>query len=233
MNQVFVSWSGGKDSCLSYIKAIESGLKVRYLVNIVNDDGVFECTHGLPASLIRAQAEAIGIPIIQLVTSGDKYEDDLKKLCRSLKQQGIDGAVFGNGNVKHDWVDKVCREVGVTAYFPLDELGDGIVIKQLVELGYEAITVTARADVLNEGWLGRRIDLDFLEQMNELKGIMDFTPGGKAGVYHTTVIDGPIFKSKIEIKNSEKELRNGFWFLNVLEVGKSPKQRLLTLAHST
>jgi len=232
MNQVFVSWSGGKDSCLSYIKAIESGLKVRYLVNIVNDDGVFECTHGLPASLIRAQAEAIGIPIIQLVTSGDEYEADLKNLCRRLKQQGIDGAVFGNGNVKHDWVERVCREVGVTAHFPLDDLSKDTIIKELVDLGFEAITVTARADVLNEEWLGRRIDLDFLEQLNEMKGIMSFTPGGEAGVYHTTVLDGPIFKHKLEIVNSSKELRNGFWFLNVLEVEKGSKQRLLTLAHS-
>jgi uncharacterized protein (TIGR00290 family) len=232
MNQVFVSWSGGKDSCLSYIKAIESDLEVRCLVNIVNDDGVFECTHGLPASLIQAQAQAIGIPIIQLVTSGDKYEADLKKLCSSLKQQGIDGAVFGNGNVEHDWVERVCRDAGVTAHFPLDELGEDVVIRQLVDLGYQAITVTARADVLNEGWLGRRIDLDFLEQISELRGIMAFTPGGKAGVYHTTVLDGPIFNYRLDITSSGKELRNGFWFLNVFEVEKAPKQRLLSLTHS-
>jgi len=232
MNQVFVSWSGGKDSCLSYVKAIESGLKVRYLVNIVNDDGIFECTHGLPASLIRAQAQAIGIPMIQLNTSGDKYEADLKNLCRSLKKQGIDGAVFGNGDVKHDWVNRVCREVGVTAYFPLDELSKDTVIKQLVDLGFEAITVTARADVLDEDWLGRRIDLDFLEQINELKGIMVFSPGGEAGVYHTTVIDGPIFKYRLEITNSSRELRNGFWFLNVLEIEKGLKQRLPSLVHA-
>lgn len=231
MNQVFVSWSGGKDSCLSYYKAIESGLKVRYLVNIINDDGVFECTHGLPASLLRMQAQAIGIPMIQLRTSGDKYEADIKKVCRSLKQQGIDGAVFGNGDVKHQWVNRICREVGVTAHFPLDELSKDTIIKQLVDLGFEAITVTARADVLDEEWLGRRIDLDFLEQINKLKGIMSFTPGGEAGVYHTTVLDGPIFNYRLEIKNSSKELRNGFWYLNVLEVVKSPKQRLLSLAH--
>ena len=106
------------------------------------------------------------------------------------------------------------------------------VIKQLLNLGFEAITVTARADVLNEEWLGRRIDLDFLDQINELKGIMAFTPGGKAGVYHTTVLNGPIFNYGLEIKNSSKELRNGFWFLNVLEVEKRSKQRLLSLAHS-
>ena len=203
MNQVFVSWSGGKDSCLAYCKAVESGLKVRYLVNIVNDDGIFECTHGLPANWIREQARAIGIPIIQLRTSGDSYKVDLQNLCRRLKQQGIDGGVFGNGDVKHQWVND-----------------------------FEAITVTARADVLDDKWLGRRIDQDFLKEFNELKDVMRFTPGGEAGVYHTTVTDGPIFNYGLEIKDSNKELRNGFWFLNVLEVGKSQRQRILALAKS-
>jgi len=232
MNQVFVSWSGGKDSCLAYCKAIENGLKVRYLVNIVNDDGIFECTHGLPASFLKLQAQAIGIPMIQLRTSGEKYEADLKSLCHRLKLQGIDGAVFGNGDVKHEWVNKFCQEAGVKAYFPLDEMGKDEVIKQLVDLEFEAITVTAREDVLDENWLGRRIDHDFLTRFNELKGIMSFTPGGAAGVYHTTVLDGPIFKYRLEIKRSSKELRNGFWYLNVIEIGKSLKMGLRSLAYA-
>jgi uncharacterized protein (TIGR00290 family) len=229
MNKVFVSWSGGKDSCLAYCKAVESGLKVRYLVNIVNDDGIFECTHGLPANWIREQARAIGLPIIQLRTSGDTYKVDLQNLCRRLKQQGIDGGVFGNGDVKHGWVNEVCKEVGVKAHFPLDDLSKDTVISQLVDLGFEAITVTARADVLDEKWLGRRIDQGFLKEFNELKDVMRFTPGGEAGVYHTTVIDGPIFNYGLEIKDSNKELRNGFWFLNVLEVAKNQRQHQMAL----
>ena len=39
MRQVFVSWSGGKDSCLSCYLAVESGLKVRYLLNMINENG--------------------------------------------------------------------------------------------------------------------------------------------------------------------------------------------------
>lgn len=218
MNEVFVSWSGGKDSCLSYYKALESGLNVRYLVNIINDDGLFECTHGLPASFLKTQLNAIGIPMIQLRTNGKNYERDFKNLCRRLKLQGIDGAVFGNGDVKHEWVNRFCREVGVLAHFPLDELNKNAVIEQFVNLGFEAITVTARADVLDEGWLGRRIDMAFLEEINELKKVLQITSDDEAGIYHTTVIDGPIFNHRLEITESSKEFRNGYWFLNVIGV---------------
>lgn len=218
MKRVFLSWSGGKDSCLSYHKSREMGLEVCCLVNIVNKDGKYSCTHGLPASFLQAQAHSMGVPIIQLRTSGAEYEADLKKLCCDFRKQGIDGAVFGNGDVEHSWIDRVCRDVDVTPYFPLDDLTKDEVIGQLIDAGFEAITVTARADVLNEEWLGRRIDFDFLKQINDLKMIMALTPNGESGVYHTTVIDGPIFTNRIEITKSEPILEGGYWFLNVLDI---------------
>lgn len=232
MNKVFVSWSGGKDSCLAYYRALESGMEVCCLVNILNQDGKHSCTHGLPASFLEAQSQAIGVPMVQLRTSGEKYETDLKKLCLDFKKQGIDGAVFGNGDVEHQWIDRVCREVGVTPHFPLDELSKDEVIKQLVDLDFEAITVTARADVLDDEWLGRKIDLDFLEQINELKVIMNLTPGGEAGVYHTTLVDGPIFNKRLDIISSERVLRDGYWFLNILDIAERPSHRQLDLAGS-
>ena len=56
MNKVFVSWSGGKDSCLAYYRALEAGLDVSCLVNIVNQNGSHSCTHELPASFLQFQA---------------------------------------------------------------------------------------------------------------------------------------------------------------------------------
>ncbi|GAI25190.1 unnamed protein product, partial [marine sediment metagenome] len=50
MQQVFASWSGGKDSCLACYRAIVSGLKVRYLANTVTEDGKRSRSHGLRAN---------------------------------------------------------------------------------------------------------------------------------------------------------------------------------------
>nr|BEL00368.1 diphthine--ammonia ligase [Dehalococcoides mccartyi] len=222
MNKVFVSWSGGKDSCLSYYKALENGLEVSCLVNITNQDGKYSCTHGLPTSFLQAQAHSIGVPIIQLRTNGEKYESDLKKLCCDFREQGISGAVFGNGDVEHSWIGRVCQEVNVTPYFPLDDLNKDEIIKQLVDLGFEAITVTVRADVFGKQWLGRKIDRGFLEQINSLSDVMNLSPNKKAGIYHTTIIDGPIFKNRMEIIKSEALLKDGYWFLQIMETVEIP-----------
>ena len=39
MQRVFTSWSGGKDSCLACFRAARNNLEVRYLANMVTEDG--------------------------------------------------------------------------------------------------------------------------------------------------------------------------------------------------
>ena len=90
MSSVFVSWSGGKDSCLAYHRAIASGLKVCYLANTVTEDGQRSRSHGISAGVLKVQAQALGIPLVQCPTGWDNYEAEFKKMLRSLKQAGVE-----------------------------------------------------------------------------------------------------------------------------------------------
>ena len=65
MELAFGSWSGGKDCCLACFRAINSGLKVSYLVNMVNADGERSRSHGLAARWLQMQSQAMHIPLIQ------------------------------------------------------------------------------------------------------------------------------------------------------------------------
>jgi len=38
---------------------------------------------------------------------------------------------------------------------------------------------------------------------------------GEAGEYHTLVVDGPLFKKRIEILESSKVQRKGYYFLDI------------------
>ena len=51
MTQVFISWSGGKDSCLAAYLATADGLEARYLANTVTEDGRRSRSHGLSSEL--------------------------------------------------------------------------------------------------------------------------------------------------------------------------------------
>ena len=96
MQQVFTSWSGGKDSCFACYRAVTSGLKVSYLLNMLNEDGKRSWTHGLSTELLEMQSQAIGIPLVQKRSTMATYETDFMDVILALKKEGIRGGVFGD-----------------------------------------------------------------------------------------------------------------------------------------
>jgi diphthine-ammonia ligase len=217
--QVFTSWSGGKDSCFACYKAGASGLKVRYLANMISEDGKRSWSHGQSAELLQVQSKALGIPLIQRWTTRENYETEFINMLRNLRQEGINGGVFGDidFNEHRQWIERVCREAGITPHLPLWEQSQDKIMRDFIDLGFESVVVAAKADLFGEEWVGRKVDLDFLSYIYELKQTKDVTPCGEAGEYHTFVTYGPLFKQRIEILETSKVLRKGCWFLEILK----------------
>jgi uncharacterized protein (TIGR00290 family) len=213
--KVAASWSGGKESCFACYKAISDGFEVSYLVNMITTDVKRSMTHGISSELLQTQSEAIGIPIIQRKTTWKGYEQDLKKLILELKQEDIGAVVFGDVDLQahKDWTDRVCKEVGVEPISPLWCGKPKEILMEFIEVGFEAIVVAAKADLFDERWMGRTIDGDFVK---DLRTIPDIHLLGESGEYHTFVVNGPIFKKCINIVDSNKIVKNGQRFLDIL-----------------
>ena len=225
MEAVFTSWSGGKDCCLACYRAVARGLKVRYLANMVAEDGKRSYSHGLAPRVLEAQAQAIGIPLIQRRARRDNYEAEFKKMLLSLKEEGISGGVFGDIDLDEhrQWIERVCGDVAVTPYLPLWGEKQEELLKEFISLGFTAIVVAAKAELFDREWLGRKVDRDFLDHLEVLKETKEVTPCGEAGEYHTLVVDGPLFERRLEILRSRRVLREGRWLLSILEVGLGDK----------
>jgi len=219
MNQVFTSWSGGKDSCFACYQAIVSGLKVRYLVNMITEDAKRSWTHGQSPELLQVQAKAIGIPLVQRRTTMADYEAKFKDMMLSLKQEGINGGVFGDIDLEEhrQWIERVCHEVDITPHLPLWGQSQDKIMRDFIDLGFEAVVVVTKSDLLGEEWLGRKVDLDFIKHLDELRETKDITLCGEAGEYHTFVTDGPLFNQRIEILETNRVLRDEHWFLEILK----------------
>ncbi len=219
MHQVFTSWSGGKDSCLVCYLATESGLKVRYLLNMISEDGKRSRSHGLSAEVLQVQSQALGIPLVQRRTTWDNYEANFKSVLCTFKAEGIKGGVFGDIDLEghREWVERICQEVDIIPHLPLWGESQDRIMRDFIDLGFEAIVVATKADLFGEEWLGRRIDLDFLKLLGELRKTKEITPCGEAGEYHTFVTDGPLFNQRVEILETSKILREGRWFLDILK----------------
>jgi len=209
-----VSWSGGKESCLACYEALRDGHDVRYLFNTVSAEYRRVRFHGTRDSLIRRQAEAVGIPLVQRPTTPDGYEQEFKEAIRNVLPDGIEAVVFGDLHLdrNREWAEGICRELGLQAIEPLWGRSSQDALSAFIECGFEAIVVCTQADLLGKEWVGRTVDVTFLEEISRLEHV---DVCGENGEYHTLVLDGPLFRKRLHISQSQTVFRDGYWFLDI------------------
>ncbi len=212
----FISWSGGKDASLSFYRAIkDEDVEAVCLLNMVSEDGKRSRTHGISSDLLKAQAEAMVIPIFQRKTSWDGYETEFIKMLSEFEQKEIQSGVFGDIDLDEhrEWVERVCGKAGIEPIFPLWQCGREDLLLDFIRSGFKAVVVAVKTDMLSSDWLGRKIDESFIA---DLKKISSVDLCGEAGEYHTFVYDGPIFKKSVDFSIGEKIPDNKYCFLEVL-----------------
>ena len=205
------SWSGGKDSCFACYKAIRDGYDISYIVNFISKEYKRVSFHGTEAKLIQLQSEAIHIPLLQKETTWNGYENEFKEAVKSLIPDGVQGMIFGDIYLQEhkDWVERVCRELGIEAVEPLWKKVPEEIILEFIDAGFEAIIVSAKADLFGKEWIGKRVDREFLRYLKD----NNIDACGENGEYHTFVTDGPMFRKKIKIDMNMPIMRDGYWFL--------------------
>ena len=208
-----VSWSGGKDSCLALYEALRLGYKVTHLVNFISNEEKRVRFHGTDAGLIVLQGAAMGIEVAQYETDWDGYERDFKAGVQGLLPTGLKGMVFGDIYVDEhkEWVERVCGEIGIEALEPLWNRPASDVLGQFIELGFEAVIVSASSKYIDEYWVGRAVDSDFRDYLGS-KGI---DPCGENGEYHTLVINGPLFSRRISLTAGPVISKDEFRLLDI------------------
>jgi diphthine-ammonia ligase len=223
MEKAFGSWSGGKDCCMACFRAITSGLKVSFLVNMVNEDGERSRSHGLAAKWLQMQSQAMNIPLIQHGATRANYEAEFKDVLLNLKQKGIAEGVFGDIDVEEhrQWIERVCSEVGIIPRLPLWREDQNKILTDFVNLGFKAVIVATKAELMGEEWLGRKLDKDFITDLTDSNNI---TPCGENGEFHTLVIDGPLFEKRMEIIEATNILREDHWFWEITKCQLMPKK---------
>lgn len=224
MENVVISWTGGKDGCYACHKAMAEGYRVTHLLNFRNRKRTG--SHELNPGIIQAQSEALGIPLIQ--RDFFSYEQEFKSVIQDLRAHGerIDGAVFGHIQTHKHLVDRICRDLEIDLLLPLWKQDPEKLLTEIIDSGFEVVIVSTREDLMGKDWLGRRIDEDFIRDLSRFNESID--PCGENGEFHTLVTDGPLFQKKIRITGSEPVLRDDYWFLDIREcslVEKAPVSR--------
>ena len=148
----------------------------------------------------------------------EKYETEFKEAVSEIKPKGIQGMVFGDIYLEEhkNWVERVCKDLEIVPIEPLWNNSPLKVVEEFIDLGFKAIVVSCKADIFGKDFIGRYLDKDILQELK----MRNICPCGENGEFHTFVTDGPMFKRRIEILESEPVLKEGFWKHWFLDIRK-------------
>lgn len=212
----FCSWSGGKDAYLALARAVAAGGRPAALVCMLHEDGERSRGHGLPVALLKAQAEALGIPLVTGVTTWDDYEATYVSVLHELRSQGVEAGVFGDIDLEGHrvWVEGVCDVAALSCHLPLWQEPRRLLIDELLAGGVRATVVAVDAAKLDASFLGRELS-DALVAELEAAGA---DACGEEGEYHTMVTAAPLFSAPVPLVWDGREARDGHWVLKFTAV---------------
>ena len=222
-----VLFSGGKDSCLAMHRAAECD-DVVCLVTVVPENRESFFFHTPNLHLVELQARALGLPLVRRGTPGREEEEiaDLSAaIAQATDEHGIGGIVTGAvGSVyQATRVQRVCDDLGLWCFNPLWQLDQVQLLWELVRGGHQVMVSGVFAPPLDEEWLGRIIDAPTVQELEGLWESHGIHPAGEGGEIETTVLDAPMFGSRIEVRASRREFHRDSGVLHVERAEVVPK----------
>jgi uncharacterized protein (TIGR00290 family) len=215
-----LSWSGGKDSVLA-LRALRAEARTPpvALLTTVTEEYERVSMHGVRRALLRRQAEAVGLPLVEVEIppecSNEVYETRLGRALASSELRGTEEVAFGDLFLEdvRAYRESQLAAAGKRGCFPLWGRDTSELAASFLNAGFRAIVVCVDPSVLDSSFAGREYDEELLRDLPE--GI---DPCGENGEFHTFVYDGPVFAEPIGCNRGEVVERDGFVFSDLLEV---------------
>jgi uncharacterized protein (TIGR00290 family) len=211
-----LSWSGGKDSALALWTLRQAQLEPQALITTVTEGYERISMHGVRRELLARQAEALGIPLVEVVIPpacvNDVYEARMAEAFAAAPLSGVEGVAFGDLFLEdvRAYREERLAAAGKRGFFPLWGRDTTVLAREFLDAGFEATLVCVDPRALDPAFAGRRYDEQLL---TELPPGVD--PCGENGEFHTFVAAGPVFADQIACERREIVERDGFVFCDL------------------
>ncbi len=216
--RAWMSWSSGKDSALAlHVARTSAEVEVVALLTTINETHARVAMHAVRESLLEAQAEALGLPLVKVPIPSPcpnaVYEERLGAAMERARSEGVRDVIFGDLFLEdiRAYREKQLAAVDMRPRFPIWGRPTAALAREMIDLGLEAILTCVDPRVLPARFAGRRFDAALLD---ELPASVD--PCGERGEFHSFAFAGPMFKSTIPVETGEIVERDGFVFADVL-----------------
>ena len=216
--KILVSWSTGKDSAwtLHLLRRDAIG-RPAALLTTVNEAFDRVAMHAVRADVLRAQADAAGLPLITIPLpwpcSNAVYEERLAHAVRAAVADGFTHVAFGDlflRDIRHYREERLAAS-GLTPIFPLWDRPTDALAREMIDGGLRATLTSVDPRVLPASFAGRAFDEALLRDLPP--GV---DPCGENGEFHTCVTAGPMFAHPIAVTSGAVVERDGFVFADVV-----------------
>jgi len=208
-----ISWSGGKDSCAA-LHRTHAIYDIVSMVTMFDEEAVRSRSHGLRPEVIDAQAHRLGLRRVTGRCTWGTYDTAFAGAVEQLAEDGVTHIVFGDILFEEHrrWAERMCEPFGLTAIEPLWGASTDALFDEWIASGAEALIVTARAEFLDESWLGRPLAAAMIPEFRRL-GV---DACGERGEYHTVVTNSPLFREPLVLRSAARVQRSGCWALDFI-----------------
>jgi len=203
--KALMNWSGGKDSALALHRIRQQDeYAVQSLFTTVNDAFGRVSMHGVRHELIQAQADRLGLPLVQLTlpeqTSMDDYVRQVADRLAPLVSAGVTHSIFGDIFLEdlRQWRENQLANMGLTGVFPIWNVDSHTLLEEFWAAGFQTVVVAVKGQVLDRSFCGRVLDQQFVDDLPP--GV---DPCGENGEFHTFVFEAPYFSSPVVFRRGQ------------------------------
>ena len=216
--RVALSWSGGKDAAwtLHRLRATP-GVEVSALVTTVVPAFGRIAMHGVRVELLRLQAKAAGVPLLEVPlpwpATNDEYEAAMRETLARLEADcGITAVAFGDLFLEdvRAYRERLLAGSGLAPMFPIWGEPTGPLLDRMLASGVEATIVCLDPARVPRELAGRRLDAARAGLPPEVD------PCGERGEFHTFVSAGPMMQRPVPVRGGVVVEREGFVYADLL-----------------
>jgi uncharacterized protein (TIGR00290 family) len=209
--KIVMSWSSGKDSAWALNALRHDGAHVAALLTSLNETAGRVSMHGVREDILRAQADAAGLPLMTIPLpwpcTNEIYEARLRVAVEQAVAEGFTHVAFGDlflEDVRKYREDRLAG-TGLTPLFPLWGIPTDRLARDMIAGGIKARISTLDPRVMPRDLIGAEFDEALLAKLPA--GV---DPCAERGEFHTCVTAGPMFSKPLEVERGEVVEREGF-----------------------
>ena len=200
-----VLFSGGKDSTYAAYLAKKAGNELTCLITIFSENIDSYMFHTQKIELTKKQAKLMNLPIITKSTRGVKEEElnDLESAIKlAINKYQIQGITTGalHSQYQASRIQAICDKLKIKCINPLWHKDEIPYLNELINSKFKVVVTKTAAEGLDNKWIRREIDKNFIEDIKVLNKKWGIHPAGEGGEFETLVLNCPLFKEELKVR---------------------------------